>query len=358
MGNTVNKYTAQEVLNNVFDSTTGTLNTSMSGGGTITGNLTITGDLTVEGNLNFGDAGIDIMTVAGYIRGSASGKGFVSIGNASSSHSLSGTSDLVITGKTEFNDASYFDAISNFGATMIIGDAITMAWVTAGAGGNYWNARNGQQMFLGVGTSSNRSFVIGEATTGLGKNYDHTLSTNPRLYIHSAVDPNSDNTQWMSLFHDQTMPRIQSGLGALHIGTGTTGTMVNNAGSLFVTGDAEIGGVYYTIRQCVVAPGAVRNIVAGTGLTTIRRMVTVQGSGGPVTVTATPSINGSPTHGELMTVMGWSSTNTVTFQDNSVLAGSLLELAGGINATLGEFQSITFVYNQTKNKWIEIGRRM
>lgn len=71
-------------------------------GGTITADLIIDGDLTVLKNFYFGDAGIDTMTIAGYLEGSATGKKFVSIGNATSA--LTDTDDFVVAGKTELQD--------------------------------------------------------------------------------------------------------------------------------------------------------------------------------------------------------------------------------------------------------------
>jgi len=82
---------------------------------TITGNLTITGDLTVQGNFNFGDAGVDIMTIAGYIQGTASGNTSVNVGNGSMTLGTPTVNDLLITGRAEIigdtmrcSDASAF----------------------------------------------------------------------------------------------------------------------------------------------------------------------------------------------------------------------------------------------------------
>lgn len=90
-------YSVQQILNAVYDSTTGGLKIA----GTISGSLTITGDLTVNGSFNFGDASTDILTIAGYIQGLAGGKKFVSIGNATSAQGLTGTDDLVVNSDLE-----------------------------------------------------------------------------------------------------------------------------------------------------------------------------------------------------------------------------------------------------------------
>jgi hypothetical protein len=47
------------------------------------------------------------------------------------------------------------------------------------------------------------------------KNFDHAASTNPTLFIHSATDPDVNNTQWISMTHDQTNAVISTGKGDL-----------------------------------------------------------------------------------------------------------------------------------------------
>ena len=47
------------------------------------------------------------------------------------------------------------------------------------------------------------------------KNHDHGLQTNPTIYIQSDTNPDSDNTQWLSLHHDKTHGQINTGKGAL-----------------------------------------------------------------------------------------------------------------------------------------------
>lgn len=47
------------------------------------------------------------------------------------------------------------------------------------------------------------------------KDHDHALQTDPTLYIHSDTDPDTNNTQWVSITHDKTNPVINSGTGAV-----------------------------------------------------------------------------------------------------------------------------------------------
>ncbi len=54
----------------------------------------------------------------------------------------------------------------------------------------------------------------------ISRDFDHAAPTDPTLFIHSATDPNTDNTEWTSLSHDQTNAVINVGKGNLIIGSG------------------------------------------------------------------------------------------------------------------------------------------
>ncbi len=84
-------------------------------GGVITGNLEITGNLTIDGNLIFGDASTDVLTVVGYMQGSALGTTYLRVGSSTTSHSLAATNDLFVSGQLEVDGAAFFDStISSF----------------------------------------------------------------------------------------------------------------------------------------------------------------------------------------------------------------------------------------------------
>jgi hypothetical protein len=84
----------------------------------ITGNAVITGNLVVNGNITQGDETADILTVAGYIQGSAAGSTYLRIGNSSTSHGLAATSDLCVLGKLEVDGTAFFDGAVNFSSTV------------------------------------------------------------------------------------------------------------------------------------------------------------------------------------------------------------------------------------------------
>lgn len=71
--------------------------------------LVVDGDLTVNGSINFGDAGVDVLTIAGYLQGSVSGNTYVSIGTPATAHTLDAIDDLFIAGDLEVANDIYAD---------------------------------------------------------------------------------------------------------------------------------------------------------------------------------------------------------------------------------------------------------
>jgi len=74
--------------------------------------------------------------------------------------------------------------------------------------------------------------------------------------------------------------------------------------------------------------------VAGTALTVTKGYMRIVGSGGPVTVTATPSI-ADLADGTCFILQGTDDTNLVTFQSEGQLTGSGLTLANDQDFTFG-----------------------
>ena len=69
------------------------------------------------------------------------------------------------------------------------------------------------QITMGLGTDNNRSLVITDPTWRY-RNFDHGIAVNPTLWIHSVIDPNNDNTQWLSIYHNQNNAIFGLGKGA------------------------------------------------------------------------------------------------------------------------------------------------
>lgn len=77
--------------------------------------------------------------------------------------------------------------------------------------------------------------------------------------------------------------------------------------------------------------------------------------GSDYTLTSTPNVEAG-TDGQIMIIMGNDASNTVTLQDERNLASSGLRLAGGVDFTLGQYDTITLEYDGSASLWIELGR--
>ena len=90
-------------------------------------------------------------------------------------------------------------------------------------------------------------------------------------------------------------------------------------------------------------------------VTTTGRIMRLQGDGGATTITSTPSIQAG-FDGQIVTFVGVSDTNTITFQDNANLAASGLRLSADTNFTLGLSDQITLIYDNVAQVWLEQNR--
>jgi len=84
---------------------------------------------------------------------------------------------------------------------------------------------------MGLSSSSN-IFLIGGGSY-MNDDFDHAAQTDPTIFIHSATDPDTDNTQWLSLTHDKTDAVFGVGTGkiVLDAATQVTGDYYQGSGS-------------------------------------------------------------------------------------------------------------------------------
>lgn len=105
--------------------------------------------------------------------------------------------------------------------------------------------------------------------------------------------------------------------------------------------------------------GSPESVTAGGGITlssiSYSNFVWITGSGGAVTVTATPSITACTADGQTLTIQATSNTNTVTLQDQANLASSGLSLNG--NWIGSKDSSLNLHCDITQGLWIEDSRR-
>ena len=98
---------------------------------------------------------------------------------------------------------------------------------------------DGLHLALGNATSSmNRNFIFTDYAFA-NKNHDHSgISTNPTVFFHSSLNPDTSNNQWGSLSHNQENFVLNTGA---NIGTGAAPTTDNN-GLLINPGILTSGG--------------------------------------------------------------------------------------------------------------------
>jgi hypothetical protein len=142
-----------------------------------------------------------------------------------------GAGDLYVTGKGEFDDTVEFASL-----TRVVDDASFALGTSNDVRILYNTVQTPDSLFLGVSADSNAMIIAQVAD----RSYDfaHALQTNPTLFIQSA---NQSLTEWLSLAHDQTYARLNTGTGAVCIGTGTPG-VATGVGDLYVTDAIECDG--------------------------------------------------------------------------------------------------------------------
>jgi hypothetical protein len=70
---------------------------------------------------------------------------------------------------------------------------------------------------VGMFVNSNSHNFLLSSWGNKAKNHDHLVQTNPTMFVHSATDPDTANTQWLSLTHNQTNGVLAVGTGAIQV---------------------------------------------------------------------------------------------------------------------------------------------
>ena len=187
---------------------------------------------------------------------------------AATGHSLGGE-DVLVGGNLEVNgklwlDGVYAMSIASDSYIQISGDN----WIRVNSTNGFrwldnkalvfgtnspssflWES-NGTNDFLklalavnGVNTSGN--FVIGG--NFVTQDFDHAISVNPQVILHSALNPDTSNNQWGSFSHDQENFVITTGV---NVGTGTGATTDENGILLTPRGGSDgilVGGLGHTL---------------------------------------------------------------------------------------------------------------
>jgi len=129
-------------------------------------------------------------------------------------HGLNSEKDLLITGELEVAQKTRFRDSMTFLSPGYIGFVDT----ALGSSRAYLKYEPTLTDFrLAMQDEAGNQFLIVNGDTSWGRNFDHGTQANPTLFIHSAINPDTDNTQWISLTHDQTDGVIKTGTGDLEL---------------------------------------------------------------------------------------------------------------------------------------------
>lgn len=200
------------------------LNSTASLDGSVAGKISIVGSLTTLSNANLSLV--------------PNGTGYTIIGDAgTSSHSFNTNDDLLVSGKLEVDGICYLDddlwmTTSTGGNILLRFRENTLSGMVVGAD------FNADQALWGVHSVSGVQLILTiKDYIDLARDFDHAPQTNPTLYIQSVTDPDTNNTQWLSLTHDQTNGVIAVGTGVLTVPSLALGAnSITMTGSLGATG--------------------------------------------------------------------------------------------------------------------------
>jgi hypothetical protein len=129
-------------------------------------------------------------------------------------------------------------------------------------------------------------------------------------------------------------------------GTGRFGGIFSSTVSAY---NCKIGSVDRALEiegPLVNKTGSIVDVTASGGITPNRSKLLIQGSGGPVTITANPQIASGLANQRLI-LHGQSDTNTVTIRD-----GDGVKLPGFNAITLGQDDYITLDYSNARSIWV------
>jgi len=175
----------------------------------------------------------------------------VQIGDAgSTSHSLVANDDLFVSGKFEVDGLAYFDAETIFTSVAKTWDNVPYRMGSGNDSSLMWTTYQATAHTVVWGLGETSKSIIFCDHLDRTSDFDHAAQPNPTIFVHSATDPDTLNTEWISISHDVTDGVINVGKGTLNLG-GTNVNFVNAVRTL--AADAvmnayatlEIGGVAY-----------------------------------------------------------------------------------------------------------------
>ncbi|MHA1408820.1 MAG: hypothetical protein ACTSQY_00630, partial [Candidatus Odinarchaeia archaeon] len=284
------------------------------------------------------------------------------IGTGTSDHSVTGASDLFITGKLEVDSTGYFDSglqtasstYSTFNGSLkvtdtrnvyglVLNDNVKLHFGTNGSarGRLYYNTvQNPNTLTLGVPTGS-MGLVVCKSGDELSYNYTHALQTNPTLFVHSA---NQATDEWISLTHDQTDGKIESGKGTIKFVSVTDSTVTLTQLKSAYTHISNDGSDHSFINQNVTTTGTPQ--FAQMFIDDANTYIDKDGSNN---MTFTDAVTGTKTLAELATSTSSFTLTADSGSDQTISSGDTLTIEGGtgIDTVVGATDKVTVSIDST-----------
>ncbi len=161
---------------------------------------------------------------------------YTKIGDASTtSHTLALNDDLHVSGNLEVDTTLFQDGGMVFAADR------AFEFSNVGCKIEYNTATQTTDTLIWTLPPSNN--IIFSDWDSRDADHDHTTQTNPTIFVQSATNPNTDNTQWISFTHNQTDGVITTGKGDLFLspaggevkfGTYTAGAATDSTGYITI----------------------------------------------------------------------------------------------------------------------------
>lgn len=115
------------------------------------------------------------------------------------------------------------------------------------------------------------NFIIITSVNNFASDHDHAVQTNPTLFIHSDLNPDTSNNQWGSFAHDQENFVITTGA---NTGVGSAPTTDDNAivfaprgtEAIRITGDGNLQGDPLADQMSYIMSGRVKEIITSANL--------------------------------------------------------------------------------------------
>jgi len=182
-------------------------------------------------------------TSGGVVVSETGGKTLTMLHDGTDAKITSSSGDLYLIPAAAALDVMVGDNTANYRLNLVgaSGGSSLFSWrETSGSVRSQLTANYGFDQFAFYVSSSVGNQLILATDNATSKDYDHDSETDPALYIQSAVDPDTDNTEYIKLQYNSTTDKgvLKVGKGYLQISPTTNGEGLCFANNETTTSDA------------------------------------------------------------------------------------------------------------------------